>query len=71
MSNIANKLTDLIGNTPLLELGAFAKSRDAVVRIIDKLEYYNPLGSVKDRIAFSMIEDAEKKWKAEARYRTY
>ena len=61
MSKIANKLTDLIGNTPLLELGAFSKSQHAEARIIGKLEYFNPLGSVKDRIAFSMIEDAEKK----------
>ena len=58
---IANKLTDLIGNTPLLELGAYAKSHHAGAHIIGKLEYFNPLGSVKDRIALSMIEDAEKK----------
>jgi len=61
MSKIAKNLTDLIGNTPLLELGAYAKSHDAQARIIGKLEYFNPLGSVKDRIAFAMIEDAEKK----------
>ncbi len=61
MERIANKLTDLIGNTPLLELGVYAKSQNAGARIIGKLEYFNPLGSVKDRIAFSMIEDAEKK----------
>ena len=60
MSKIAKKLTDLIGNTPLLELGNFAKSQNAEAHIIGKLEYFNPLGSVKDRIAFSMIEDAEK-----------
>jgi len=58
---IVSKLTDLIGNTPLLELGNFAKSHNAEARIIGKLEYFNPLGSVKDRIAFAMIEDAEKK----------
>jgi cysteine synthase len=61
MSKIAKKLTDLIGNTPLLELGNFAKSQNAGAHIIGKLEYFNPLGSVKDRIAFSMIEDAEKR----------
>ncbi len=61
MAKIAKKLTDLIGNTPLLELGNFAKVQNAEAQIIGKLEYFNPLGSVKDRIAFSMIEDAEKK----------
>jgi cysteine synthase A len=61
MERIANKLTDLIGNTPLLELGNFAKKHNAEARIIGKLEYFNPLGSVKDRIAFAMIDDAEKK----------
>ena len=61
MSKIAKKLTDLIGNTPLLELENYAKSKNAEAHIIGKLEYFNPLGSVKDRIAFSMIEDAEKK----------
>jgi len=61
MSRIAKNLTDLIGNTPLLELGAYAKSKDAQAHVIGKLEYFNPLGSVKDRIAFAMIEDAEKK----------
>lgn len=61
MSKIAKKLTDLIGNTPLLELGNFVKSHNAEAQIIGKLEYFNPLGSVKDRIAFSMIEDAEKR----------
>ena len=60
MNNIANKLTDLIGNTPLLELVAFTKLHDTVARIIGKLECFNPLGSIKDRIAFSMIEAAEK-----------
>ena len=58
---IAKKLTDLIGNTPLLELENFAKLHNAGAQIIGKLEYFNPLGSIKDRIAFSMIEDAEKK----------
>jgi cysteine synthase A len=61
MSKIAKKLTDLIGNTPLLELGHFAGSHGAGARIIGKLEYFNPLGSVKDRIALAMIEDAERR----------
>lgn len=61
MEKIATKLTDLIGNTPLLELGAYAKSHGANARLIAKLEYFNPLGSVKDRIALAMIENAEQK----------
>lgn len=59
--NIAKKLTDLIGNTPLLELTNFNKKYALKGRIIAKLEYFNPLGSVKDRIGFAMIEDAERK----------
>jgi cysteine synthase A len=61
MTKIAKKLTDLIGNTPLLELGSYGKSQTAVARLIGKLEYFNPLGSVKDRIALAMVEDAEQK----------
>ncbi|MEI6846523.1 MAG: cysteine synthase A [Chlorobiaceae bacterium] len=61
MGRIAQKLTDLIGNTPLLELGNFSREHGAQGTIIAKLEYFNPGGSVKDRIGFSMIEDAEKK----------
>jgi cysteine synthase A len=61
MTKIAKKLTDLIGNTPLLELGAFSKQHSLEAHLIGKLEYFNPLGSVKDRIAFSMIEDAERR----------
>ena len=61
MSRIANKLTDLIGNTPLLELANFNREHATEATIIAKLEYFNPGGSVKDRIGFSMIEDAEKK----------
>jgi cysteine synthase len=60
MARIAKKLTDLIGNTPLLELGNFGREHDAQATILAKLEYFNPGGSVKDRIGFSMIEDAEK-----------
>ena len=61
MSKIARKLTDLVGNTPLLELERYAASHGAGAHIIGKLEYFNPLGSVKDRIALAMIEDAERR----------
>jgi cysteine synthase A len=61
MTRIAKKLTDLIGNTPLLELGSYGKSQSTVARLIGKLEYFNPLGSVKDRIALAMVENAEQK----------
>ncbi|MDR0424333.1 MAG: cysteine synthase A [Clostridiales Family XIII bacterium] len=60
MSNIANSLTDLIGNTPLLQLNGYAKAKGLAANIIAKVEYYNPAGSIKDRIAKAMIEDAEK-----------
>ena len=59
MSKIAKKLTDLIGNTPLLELSNFNKNQGLEAQIIAKLEYFNPASSVKDRIANAMIEDAE------------
>lgn len=61
MAKIASQLTDLIGNTPLLELGAYSKLHGAKAQIVAKLEYFNPLGSVKDRIAFNMVTEAEKK----------
>ena len=61
MSQIVKKLTDLIGNTPLLELSNYNTIHGLNACIIGKLEYFNPGGSVKDRIALSMIEDAEKK----------
>jgi cysteine synthase len=61
MSKIAKKLTDLVGNTPLLELSNFNAEKKLSARIIGKLEYFNPAGSVKDRIALAMIEDAEAK----------
>jgi cysteine synthase len=60
MARIAKKLTDLIGNTPLLELENFNRDQGALGTVIAKLEYFNPGGSVKDRIGFSMIEAAEK-----------
>jgi cysteine synthase A len=58
---IYKQITDLIGNTPLLELSKYAKKHNLNAKIIAKLEYYNPAGSVKDRIAISMIKDAETK----------
>lgn len=61
MTKIAKKLTDLIGNTPLLELSNYEKKNKIKARIIAKLEYFNPASSVKDRIANAMIEDAEQK----------
>ncbi|MDR1971695.1 MAG: cysteine synthase A [Treponema sp.] len=56
---IAGKLTDLIGNTPLLELTAYGRDLGVRGRVVAKLEYFNPLGSVKDRIALAMVEAAE------------
>ena len=61
MTKIAKQLTELIGNTPLLELNRFSKSHGIETPIIAKVEFFNPGGSVKDRIALAMIEDAEKK----------
>ena len=61
MTKIAKKLTDLIGRTPLLELGKFSAENQLSTPIIAKVEYFNPGGSVKDRIALAMIEDAEAK----------
>ncbi len=61
MSRINKQLTDLIGNTPLLELSQYNAINKLGATIIGKLEYYNPAGSVKDRIAKAMIEDAEHK----------
>ncbi len=61
MSNIAKRLTDLIGNTPLLELRTFSAAQGLFTPIVAKVEYFNPGGSVKDRIALAMIEDAEQR----------
>ncbi|MCL2162247.1 MAG: cysteine synthase A [Betaproteobacteria bacterium] len=63
MSRIANSLTDLIGKTPLLSLGRYAQAHKLGATLIAKLEYFNPAGSVKDRIAWSMIQDAEQSGK--------
>jgi cysteine synthase A len=59
MSKTAKSLTDLIGKTPLLELGRYGAKQGATAVIIAKLEYFNPAGSVKDRIALAMIDEAE------------
>ena len=61
MEKIARKLTDLVGNTPLLELSNYNKSNGLKARLIVKIESFNPAGSVKDRVALAMIEDAEMK----------
>lgn len=59
MAKIARKLTDLVGNTPLLELTNYNGGKNLKARLLAKLESFNPAGSVKDRVALAMIEDAE------------
>lgn len=61
MSKIAKSLVDLIGNTPLLEVSNYSKAEGIEARLLVKLEYFNPAGSVKDRIGYAMIKDAEDK----------
>ncbi len=61
MSKIAQSLTDLIGNTPLLELSNYNRANQLEARLLAKLEYFNPAGSVKDRLGWAMIKDAEDK----------
>jgi|GEM_PF-2672 len=61
MGKIAKNLTDLIGNTPLLELSNYNQANKLEAKVIAKLEYFNPAGSVKDRIGYAMIKDAEDK----------
>ena len=61
MSNIYTSADQLIGKTPLLELTHIEKAHDLKAKIVAKLEYFNPAGSVKDRIAKAMIDDAEAK----------
>ena len=63
MANIYKNATELIGKTPLVELTSFEKEYNLEARLLVKLEYFNPAGSVKDRIAKYMIEDAEKSGK--------
>ncbi|MDR3564069.1 MAG: cysteine synthase A [Negativicutes bacterium] len=59
MTKIAQNLTDLIGNTPLLALNNYSATQDLKANLVAKLEYFNPLSSVKDRIGYAMIKDAE------------
>ncbi|MDE7465425.1 MAG: cysteine synthase A [Muribaculaceae bacterium] len=61
MGRIYKNLIELIGHTPLLEVSAIEKAEGLKARVLAKLEYFNPGGSVKDRIAFAMVDDAEKK----------
>lgn len=61
MAKIYKSLTELIGRTPLLEIANYSKKYDLKATVLAKLEYFNPAGSVKDRIAKAMIEDAEEK----------
>ena len=61
MAKIAKQLTDLIGNTPVVELGKYSASKGLKKPLLAKVEYFNPGGSVKDRIALAMIEDAEQR----------
>lgn len=61
MEKIAKKLTELVGNTPLLELSNYNKNHGLKARLVVKVESFNPAGSVKDRIALAMVEDAETK----------
>ncbi|MBP2636086.1 MAG: cysK1 3 [Firmicutes bacterium] len=61
MAKIYGSLTELIGNTPLVELKNYGAKRQVSAKVIAKVEYFNPLGSVKDRIGYAMIKDAEDK----------
>jgi cysteine synthase A len=61
MSKIAKRLTDLVGNTPLLELTNYNQTEGLGARVIAKLESFNPQSSVKDRIGYALIKDAEDK----------
>ncbi len=63
MSKIAGNVTELIGGTPLMELGGYARSKGLGARIVGKLEYFNPAGSVKDRVALYMLNEAERSGK--------
>jgi cysteine synthase A len=66
MSKVYKSLTELVGKTPLLELSNYEKKHDLAAAVVAKLEYYNPAGSVKDRIAKAMIDDAEASGKLKA-----
>ena len=58
MGNIRNGFSELVGNTPLVAFSRLQKSNDVSVRLLAKIEYLNPAGSIKDRIAKAMIDDA-------------
>ncbi len=60
MSNLKNNVTELVGNTPVVRVNAYEKEKGVNARLVVKLEYFNPSGSVKDRVALAMIEEAEK-----------
>lgn len=60
MAKVAQSLTELVGNTPLLQLNAYGKEKGVLGKLVVKLEYFNPAGSVKDRIALAMLEEAER-----------
>ena len=61
MMKIYKNITELVGRTPLVELTNYEKTHEVGAVILAKLEYFNPAGSVKDRIALAMLKDAEKK----------
>ncbi|WP_052222746.1 cysteine synthase A [Clostridium homopropionicum] len=61
MMKIVKNLIELIGNTPLIELEKFQRANKLDAKVIGKIEYFNPAGSIKDRIAYAMIEDAEER----------
>lgn len=65
MAQIAESLTQLIGNTPLLRLKAYEKAHGLKGNLIAKLEYFNPCGSIKDRVGYNMIQDAVQKGKVD------
>ncbi len=63
MGKVVKRLTELVGNTPLLEVANYNANKGLKATLIVKLEYFNPAGSVKDRIALAMVEDAEQSGK--------
>ena len=63
MSRIYKNIAELVGNTPLLEVTRIEKAENLSARVLVKIEAFNPGGSVKDRVALSMIEDAEQNGK--------
>lgn len=61
MEKVAKNILELVGNTPLMELGRFSRAKGLSSPLAAKLEYFNPAGSVKDRVALSLVEDAERR----------